>query len=43
VSRDLTDVAPGGQVLTDDHAPIEWITDGALIAYLRQGAPGAGD
>jgi len=42
VRRGLIDVAPGGQVLTDDHAPIEWVTDGALIAYLRQGAPGAG-
>lgn len=41
VRHGLADVAPGGQVLTDDHAPIEWVTDGALIAYLRQGAPGA--
>jgi spermidine synthase len=41
VRRGLADVPPGGQVLTDDHAPIEWVTDGALIAYLRQGAPGA--
>jgi spermidine synthase len=30
-----------GGVLTDDHAPIEWLTDKALLAYLRAGAPGA--
>ncbi len=34
-------VEPGGTVLTDDHAPIEWITDRALLTYLREGAPGA--
>lgn len=34
-------VAPGGRILTDDHAPIEWVTDGALLSYLRAGAPGA--
>lgn len=38
---ELRDVDPGGRVLTDDHAPIEWLTDRALLAYLRQGAPGA--
>ena len=27
--------------LTDDHAPVEWLTDTALLAYLRDGAPGA--
>jgi len=41
IARDLTEVAPGGTVLTDDHAPIEWVTDMALVSYLRQGAPGA--
>lgn len=34
-------VAPGGTILTDDHAPIEWITDRALLTYLQEGAPGA--
>lgn len=34
-------VAAGGTILTDDHAPIEWVTDGAIVAYLQQGAPGA--
>ena len=33
--------APGGAVLTDDHSPIERITDRALLEYLREGAPGA--
>jgi hypothetical protein len=27
--------------LTDDHAPVEWLTDSALVSYLRDGAPGA--
>ena len=27
--------------LTDDRAPIEWLTDTSLIAYLQEGAPGA--
>lgn len=30
-----------GEVLTDDHAPVEWLTDTALLSYLREGAPGA--
>jgi spermidine synthase len=38
----LRDVPPGGSVLTDDHSPIERITDRALLEYLREGAPGAG-
>lgn len=37
----LLDVRPGGEVLTDDLAPVEQLTDLALLAYLRQGAPGA--
>ena len=28
-------------MLTDDHSPLEWITDRALLEYLREGAPGA--
>jgi len=27
--------------LTDDHAPVEWLTDTALLSYLGEGAPGA--
>jgi spermidine synthase len=37
----LRDVPPGGAILTDDHSPIERITDRALLEYLREGAPGA--
>jgi len=37
----LAPVRAGGTVLTDDHAPIEWLTDRALLEYLREGAPGS--
>jgi spermidine synthase len=38
----LREVAPDpGAVMTDDHAPVEQLTDAALLAYLREGAPGA--
>lgn len=37
----LTTVEPGDQVFTDDHAPVEQMTDGAILDYLRRGAPGA--
>jgi spermidine synthase len=30
----------GGQVLTDDKAPVEQMTDGAILDYLNQGTPG---
>jgi spermidine synthase len=40
ISR-LRDIPAGGEVLTDDHSPIERITDRALLEYLREGAPGA--
>ncbi len=40
ISR-LRDIPAGGAVLTDDHSPIERITDRALLEYLREGAPGA--
>jgi spermidine synthase len=36
----LVSVPPGGAPLTDDRAPIELLTDQALIAYLSEGAPG---
>jgi predicted membrane-bound spermidine synthase len=39
----LRPVTPApGAVLTDDRAPVEWLTDRALLAYLAEGAPGAG-
>lgn len=34
-------VTPSASPLTDDHAPIEWLTDQALLAYLEEGAPGS--
>ncbi len=37
----LRNVEAGGEILTDDHSPIERITDRALLEYLREGAPGA--
>lgn len=37
----LHPVAPGGDVFTDDNAPVEAMTDRALLQYLQQGAPGA--
>ncbi len=38
----LVGVTPGLQPpLTDDHAPLEWMTDRALLHYLRNGAPGS--
>lgn len=37
----LREVPPGGDVFTDDHAPVEQMTDGAILDYLNQGAPGA--
>lgn len=37
----LTEVPAGGEVFTDDHAPVEQMTDGAILDYLNEGAPGA--
>ncbi len=41
LAGELAPVAAGGTALTDDHAPIELLTDRALLAYLAEGAPGA--
>ena len=41
VAAGLADVPAGGRILTDDHSPIEWVTDRALLTYLQDGAPGA--
>jgi spermidine synthase len=30
-------VAPSADPLTDDHAPVEWLTDRALLAYIAAG------
>lgn len=37
----LTEVPAGGEVFTDDLAPVEQMTDGAILDYLNEGAPGA--
>ena len=41
LAADATRVAAIDDPLTDDRAPIEWLTDTALLSYLREGAPGA--
>jgi hypothetical protein len=41
LARTIVDVPAGGDVLTDDLAPLERITDTSLLEYLRQGAPGS--
>ena len=33
----LVDVQPGGAVLTDDKAPVEWLTDQMIVNYATQG------
>ena len=36
----LRDVEPDpGRVMTDDHAPVEWLTDTAILSYLEAGGP----
>lgn len=37
----LVPVEPSAKPLTDDDAPVERLTDSALFAYIRDGAPGA--
>ena len=41
LAADREPVARAGEPLTDDHAPVEWLTDTALLSYLSEGAPGA--
>jgi hypothetical protein len=41
VGRNEVRIASTSNPLTDDHAPVEWLTDSALVSYLREGAPGA--
>jgi spermidine synthase len=36
VAPDLVDVPPGGTVLTDDKAPVEWLTDQMIVNYATQ-------
>ena len=30
-------VEPSSDPLTDDHAPVEWLTDRAILAYIATG------
>lgn len=41
LAADQQRVGTTTEPLTDDLAPVEWLTDTALLAYLRDGAPGA--
>jgi len=41
LAADREVVPRAGEPLTDDHAPVEWLTDTALLTYLSEGAPGA--
>ncbi len=36
-ARDATTVRPARDPLTDDHAPVEWLTDRALLHYIAAG------
>jgi len=35
--RDVRQVAPGSEVLTDDRAPVEWLTDRMIVRYAVEG------
>ena len=35
--RELRRVGPAGQTLTDDRAPVEWLTDRMLVEQIRRG------
>jgi spermidine synthase len=37
VERDLRPARPSGEPWTDDHAPVEWITDRMIIEYAAEG------
>jgi len=37
ISPKLTEVHPGGTILTDDKAPVEWLTDQMIIDYATAG------
>ncbi len=41
LSATLREVRAGGEPMTDDLAPVETLTDRAILDYLREGAPGA--
>jgi predicted membrane-bound spermidine synthase len=35
-SGNVRDVEPGGQVFTDDHAPVEWVVDQIIVGEARE-------
>jgi spermidine synthase len=37
VARDVRPAQPSGEPWTDDHAPVEWITDRMIIEYAAEG------
>jgi hypothetical protein len=32
----LREVAPGGRIFTDDHAPVEWVVDQIIVGEARE-------
>ena len=37
VQSELVPVEPHGDVLTDDHAPVEWLTDRMIVDFVSHG------
>jgi spermidine synthase len=37
VAADALQASPASEPLTDDHAPVEWLTDRAILAYIATG------
>ena len=37
VQSELEPVEPHGDVLTDDHAPVEWLTDRMIVDFVSRG------
>ncbi len=37
VQSELVEVEPHGDVLTDDHAPVEWLTDRMIVDFVSRG------
>jgi spermidine synthase len=42
-ARDMLGAAPAARPWTDDHAPVEWVTDRMIAAYALRGAAAAED
>jgi spermidine synthase len=39
-ARRLQAPLPGGEVYTDDRAPVEWLVDSSIVTYAAEGEPG---